>query len=78
MKNGVDTYATGTAVISVKFWDGVKDCRHCTYIGTNHILDACYCKLTGTYIDKNDLRKRAQDCPVTFESEEYDGEPRYL
>lgn len=66
-KNGVDTYIKGTAIIEVNFWDGIADCRHCPYIGTNTVLDAAYCKLTGTYIEKTDLRKRADDCPVKLE-----------
>jgi hypothetical protein len=68
--SGVDKYTEGKAVISVYFWDGVLDCRHCPYIGTNAVLDACYCKLTGTYVDKSNLRKRADDCPVIFEKED--------
>ena len=68
--NGVDKYAKGRAVIEVNFWDGIKDCRHCPYIGTNYVLEAGYCKLTGTYIDKANLRKRADDCPVDIPKEE--------
>jgi hypothetical protein len=65
-KNGVDTYVVGAAVIKVPFWDGVADCKHCPFIGTNNVLDSCYCKLTGTYIEKTNIRKRADDCPVEF------------
>jgi len=67
--NGVDKYAIGTATIKVPFWDGVRDCKHCPHIDTNHVLDSAYCKLTDTYIDKTNLRKRADDCPVIFEEE---------
>lgn len=68
-KNGVDVYAKGVAVVEVNFWDGVCDCRHCPHVGTNTVLDAAYCKITGTYIDKSNLRTRANDCPVTFKEE---------
>ena len=68
--NSVTIYKTGIATIIVNYWDGVVDCRHCPFIGTNNVLDACYCKLTGTYVDKNSFKKRADDCLVKFDEED--------
>jgi hypothetical protein len=66
-KNGIDGYTKGVAIFNVFFPENYCDCRHCTFAGTNPLLETRYCKLTDEYIEKNDLSKRGKHCPVRFE-----------
>lgn len=67
----VTFYSQGTAVFNVFFPDGKADCRHCEYCYYSEPFNIYRCRLTSAYIEKAELNRRNDKCPVQFEDTDF-------
>lgn len=64
MVNGVDFYTEGEIRMKVYFPEGQDDCRHCEFCWYSEPFGLFRCRLTNAYIEKAELNRRNDMCPV--------------
>lgn len=62
--NAVEFYAEGMVKMRVCFPHGKADCRHCRFIRHREAFGLYQCVLTDELIEKYELDKRGNECPV--------------
>ena len=62
--NAVEFYAEGMVKMRVCFPHGKADCRHCRFIRHKEAFGLYQCVLTDELIEKYELDKRGNECPV--------------
>lgn len=60
-------YAKGTLVYDVFFPEGHVDCRHCPYCWYSEPFGLFRCRITNGFIEKNELNRLHDNCPIQFE-----------
>lgn len=65
--NSVDFYAEGMVKMRICFPHGKVDCRHCRFIRYRDPLGLYQCALTDELIEKYQLDKQGDMCPVELQ-----------
>lgn len=67
--NGVLEYSIGAAHILIHFPKGYENCRHCAFCYYQEAFALYRCRLNGAYIERPDLDRMGENCPITWEEQ---------
>ena len=65
MTSGIEFYTEGEIRMKVYFPEGREDCRHCRFCRYSEAFGLYRCNLTEAYIEKAELGRRSETCPIT-------------